>query len=381
LPDITTNRLHALTINLLEQLNGLDDFIFDPASFDIGSFPYVQRESERCCDQAIMALGNLHQELLKTGLQKYWLKQDDRALLPSAQLEVGTRNWKLSAPAPLNLVAPTDNAAIKEDSTRLIKKEEVSKPLSAIDEFLAKRMRSRESFRDELNRPSMISTTISPISSHQSFIVSPVLQPTPMLTDSSSVNSRISSTLLTTLVETLDGQGPRIPLNDDLWSSSSPMEGEDSMKMLTNEQDELGKYFVRQGRGMPSVWLDTPPNSLGSQSTTNEWGALGIPLAGILKVPGFGAGVEDGLEVVDQKLIPDPRLIPVDEKHDDLRELTPPTSVQSVDHAMRHDSSFFKYGGFCDGAKMSWRGAGGTMKELAKYGVRNSLLSLYCLEC
>jgi hypothetical protein len=311
--------------------------------------------------------------------------QDGMQEPPSSQAEAQTdipaESHHGVVPAPLKLIAPKDKAAIKEDDKQLIKKEDVSKQISAIDEFLAKRMRSRESFRDELNRLSMISTTISPISPHPSFTVSPVLQSTPMLTDSPIVNSRPTSTLLTTIMETLDGEGPPVPPKDDPWNSSPPMEGEDSAKMLTSEQDEPRKDSETLGRSMPTILPDIPPDSLGHQSATGEWGALGIPPAGTLKVLGFGDGVEDGLEVVGQKLVSDPGLIPADEKHDDPKDLTPATSVQSVDYAMRHDSSFFKYGGFCDSAKMSWRGAGGTMKELIKPGVRNSLLPPYCLRC
>lgn len=276
-------------------------------------------------------------------------------------------------PAPLRLISTKDKTAIKDDDKQLIKKEEVSKQISAIDEFLAKRMRSRESFRDELNRLSMISTTISPISPHPSFTVSPVLQSTPSLTDSPIVNSRPTSTLLSTIMETINAEGPPVPPKDDPWKSTSPIEEEDSGKMLINE-DEPRKDSETLVHGMPTILPDTPPDSLGRQSATDDWGALGLPLAGARKVPGFGDGVVDGLEVVGQNLVSDPGLIPADENQNDLRDLTPATSVQSVDYAMRHDSSFFRYGGFCDGAKMSWRGAGGTMKEITKPGVWHSLI-------
>jgi hypothetical protein len=305
---------------------------------------------------------------------------------PSCQAEVRTDNPTEShfddvVPAPLKLVAPKDKTATKEDDKQLIKKEEVSKQINAIDEFLAKRVRSRKSFRDELNRLSMISTNISPISPHPSFTVSPVLQSTSAYTDSPIGNSRPTSTLLFTIMETLDGQGPPVPPKDDPWNSPSPMEGEDSAKMLIDEQDEPRKDSETLGHGMPTILPDTPPDSLGRQSATDDWGALGIPLAGTLKVPGFGEGVEDGLEVVGQKLVSDPGLIPANENHDDVKDLTPATSVQSIDYAMRHDSSFFKYGGFCDGAKMSLRGAGGTMKELTKPGVRNFFVFLKIRMC
>ncbi len=447
--DITTNRLHALTINLLEQLNNLDEYIYDPGSFDVGSFPYIQREAERCSDQAIIALGNLHQVLLKAGLQQFQMVRDDRSLLPSAQQAHLIRNRGLSdvspmterpgfglgiqLPAersqsttavsptqpvldtpteistggpkngirelqalqskpevqadhpaesshyvavtePLKLVGQKDKVKTTEEEMQLIKKEEVSKQISTIDQFLARRMVSRESFRDELNRLSQISTTISPISPHPSITGSPAFQPTPTFTDSPIMNSRPDSYLMTTIMETLDGQGPPVPPKDDPWTSSSPVEREDKGTMSSDEPDEADEArkdsetlgFVRPVI-LPDAFPDTPPDSLGRQSGADEWGAIG--LAGTLKVPGFGDGVEEGLEVVGPGLVSDPGLIPADESNSH-KDLTPATSVQSVDYAMRHDSSFFKYGGFCEGAKMTLRGAGGTMKDVTKPAVR-----------
>jgi hypothetical protein len=176
---------------------------------------------------------------------------------------------------------------------------------------------------------------------------------------------------MTTIMETLDGQRPPAPPKDDPWSNSSPVEGEDHGKMLADEQDEARKDSETLGCIqpviLPDTFPDTPPDSTGRQSGTDEWGVIGI--AGTLKDPGFGEGVVDGLEVVGQKLVSDPGLIPADENHIH-KDLTPATSVQSVDYAMRQNSSFFKYGGFCESAKMALRGVGGTLKEVTKPAVR-----------
>jgi len=464
--DITTNRLHALTINLLEQLSSIDDYIYDPGSFDVGLFPYIQRESERCSDQAILALGSLHQVLLKAGLQLFKMVQDDRSLLPSARGGAVTRNRGMSDVSPMAerstlglgiqlptersrsvaVISPTqpvvdarmltsndssqnearepqtlqpevrtghateidqeiavtqplkrverkDKTAPTEEEQKLIKKEEVSKQISTVDQFLARRVMSRESFRDELNRLSRISTTISPISPHPNILMSPGFQPTPTFTDSpimdsrpnssvmnsrpdsSVMNSRPNSYLMTTIMETLNGEGPPVPPKDDPWGNLSPVEGEDHEKLSSDEPEEARKDSETLGFVQPIILPDklpdTPPDSLGRQSGTDEWGVMGI--ARTLKVPGFGEGVEDGLEVVGQKLVSDPGLIPADESH----SLTPATSVQSVDYAMRHDSSFFKYGGFCESAKMALRGVGGTMKEVTKPAVRFPTIITY----
>jgi hypothetical protein len=444
LPDVATSRLHALTINLLEQLNNLDEYIYDPGSFDVGSFPYIQRESERCSDETIIALGNLHQVLLKAGLQQFQMVQDDRSLLPSARQGLLARNRGMSdvspmtersplglgiqlagersqstsvvptlasvgasieasnempksetrekpvlqtqvqtdrpvendqhgaLPEPLKLVERKDKPPMEEER-QLIKKEEVIEQISAVDQFLARRMISRESFRDELNRLSQISLTISPISPHPSIRASGGFQPTPILTDSPVMNSRPNSYLMTTIMETLDGQGPPVPPKDNPWTNSSPIEEEDHGKMLADEPDEARKDSETLGFVKPVILSDTfpntPPDSTGRQSGADEWGTMGTAVE--RKYPGLGNGIGEGLEVVGQGLVSDPGLIPVNESHSH-NDLTPATSVQSVEYAMRHDSSFFKYGGFCDGAKMALRGVGGTMKDITKPAVRTS---------
>lgn len=272
-------------------------------------------------------------------------------------------------PEPLRLVEPADKAASRVDERQLIKEDEVRKQINVIDEFLAKRMKSRESFRDELNRLSMISTTESPISPDPNFTVSPVLQAAPTFTENPPPKQRSNSVLLATIMETLDGEGPPVPPKDDPWTPSTSMEGEDSGKMLTNEPDEPRKDSETLVIGMPKILPDTPPYGPGPRSPTDQWGTLGP--TGNLSARGYGDGVVDDKEVVGQKLISDPGLIPTNENYKDLKDLTPATSVQSVDYSLRHDSSFFKYGGFCDGAKMSLRGVGGTMKELRKPDVGN----------
>jgi hypothetical protein len=301
--------------------------------------------------------------------------KEPQVLQTEVRTDHPTRNdHYVAVPEPLKLVERVDKNTPPEEEKLLIKKEEVSKQISAVDQFLARRMISRESFRDELNRLSQISLTISPISPHPSMTASAGFQPTPTLTDSPVMNSRPDSYLMTTIMETLDGQRPPVPPKDDPWTNSSPVEGEDHGKMLAGEPgepEEARKDSETLGSVrpviLPDTFPDTPPDSTGRQSGTDEWGT--ISLSRTLKVPGFGDGVEEGLEVVGPGLVSDPGLIPADESHSH-KDFTPATSVQSVDYAMRHDSSFFKYGGFCEGAKMTLRGAGGTMKDVTKPAVR-----------
>ena len=75
------------------------------------------------------------------------------------------------------------------------------------------------------------------------------------------------------------------------------------------------------------------------------------------RVPGYGEGVEQGLEVVDH-IDRGSGLILANEEQLAVQP-TPSASVKSIDNPMRHDSSFYKFAGFCDGAKALIRGETG----------------------
>jgi hypothetical protein len=55
--------------------------------------------------------------------------------------------------------------------------------------------------------------------------------------------------------------------------------------------------------------------------------------------------------------------------NEDVNQPTPATSVQSVDYPMRPDSSFYQYGGFCEGARMILGGDKSALKVIRKPGV------------
>jgi hypothetical protein len=111
---------------------------------------------------------------------------------------------------------------------------------------------------------------------------------------------------------------------------------------------------------------DSPPLSQGRQSGTDEWRNLNLP--GKIQAPNSDEIVEGGLEVVGQTLVSDPGLILAKEDQPEP-EPTITTAVQSLGHPIRHDASFFKYGGFCGGAKLMQRRVGGALKVVKKPGV------------
>jgi hypothetical protein len=101
-------------------------------------------------------------------------------------------------------------------------------------------------------------------------------------------------------------------------------------------------------------------------------------LAQTLKLPGYGEGVPDGIQVVGQ-LVTDPGPMLVSELHD---QPTPATSVKSIDYPLRPDASFHKFGGFCSGAHMIRRGTKGATEVRKKPGAHlDAHISVKCINC
>jgi hypothetical protein len=92
-----------------------------------------------------------------------------------------------------------------------------------------------------------------------------------------------------------------------------------------------------------------------------------------LQVPGFREDVADGIEVIDN-IDRDNGLILASE--DQVVEPTPAASMESVHCPMRQDTSFYKFGGFCEGAKALIRGETG-FKIMKRPAVRASYLFPY----
>jgi hypothetical protein len=80
-----------------------------------------------------------------------------------------------------------------------------------------------------------------------------------------------------------------------------------------------------------------------------------LGLASTLKLPGFGKNVTDGIEAMKREStstgVADGLML-VNEPNG----LTPSTSTVSAHCAISHDSSFYRYGGFCEGAKLASKG-------------------------
>ena len=77
-----------------------------------------------------------------------------------------------------------------------------------------------------------------------------------------------------------------------------------------------------------------------------------------LRVPGYGAGIESGLEVVVD-IDHDNEKMVVEQEEPSFAQPPQTASMKSIDCPIAHDTSFYKFGGFCDGAKAMMQGETG----------------------
>jgi hypothetical protein len=99
-------------------------------------------------------------------------------------------------------------------------------------------------------------------------------------------------------------------------------------------------------------------------------------LAATLRVPSFGEGVEPGIEVVDN-VDRNNGLILANEDQIVVQP-TPTASMGSIGAPIRPDSSFYRFGGFCEGAKALLRGEQG-FKVMKRPAVRTSTFHSNCI--
>lgn len=500
-----------MTISLLEHFEKLDEYFDDPMAFDVGSFPYLQRQSESCCDQTVKALGALHQNLLssvppnddRAQLSSRRRVSDGRSSFSSVSPVVGTpaggvketpHNPPASSPnvptgtsygsftgqaqnSRLNQALPgawpgeqdingvdkgTVSPAIDErqgDSTwqdpfiasltqgvkltpanlnkkqeepepepNLIKQDEILSQVARNDEVLEKRRRSRMMFQEEMKR---LSSAMSSPSLQPSVATSPVLMSPINFADSPGTTSRPNSSVLMARSQSRESPlatpGERMSYGSGYWPLDRKNSAKDSFTGSTRSRGDSEPFMFGPpspqqpkddrveglSRNVHSFFSmkdpistnqaesskpitqppDLKPNSMPSpndrsgslkysggsetgllletaEDESDVIGSLGrhksLGLGRSLKLPGYGEGVEEGLEPVPRIERDDQGIMLADE---DNKVSTPAVSIQSFDYQIKHDSSFYRYGGFCDGAKMVLRGVNGAMKQVKKPGV------------
>lgn len=405
----TSGTLKDITINLKEQLETLSDYLEDSDNFDLGSFKMIQSESERCRDQAIGILGSLHQHMLSI-LQYKIPTRDDRRDLNTQHPAIGARpdsqispmqtvsppsftarnatgetrtttrisspsHYEANVPTELNIPTSTSYSSCKDEApssapevvsfsrpdsgVQLIDRAEVVRQMTSNENFLEKRRMSRQSFRQDIDflRQSSISSNATTSPRPGLSQTSPSLTYTAEFSESPIATSRPSSYLLMARRQSREGQSSLSPKGPSPRNSAPIPERQDSA---------ISELLIF---GPP----ESPPNS-GRQSAAEGHGTL----ARTLKLPGYGEGVPDGIQVVGQ-LESDAGLMLANE---DYNQPTPSTSVKSIEYPMRSDTSFHKFGGFCPGAHMIRRGTKGAQEVRKKPGAHlDAHISVKCIKC
>jgi hypothetical protein len=151
----------------------------------------------------------------------------------------------------------------------------------------------------------------------------------------------------------------RVSANDDFLSRRQ--------SSRTEFQEQLRAEFFLGVRNLPRDSIRMNRNHGGSQSVASAGPSFGSwtpsakgydstvsTLAATLRLPGYGVNVAYGIEAVREEGSSNHSngLMLADKRS----QSTPAASFRSVDCLMRHDSSFYAYGGFCEGAKMMLRG-------------------------
>ena len=246
---------------------------------------------------------------------------------------------------PRQLIADlSPSSAASNQSVRFIPKEIVNYRLSANEEFLERRRQSRLIFQNELRRSivsieedrvSQVFDNPSPILDYSAMTSSPI----------DGRGSRLSGSGYDTLMTRQRSQGQAS--QGTRSSRTSSILHERPRPERQDRQDSQDSIF-----GLRAAPL-SPPLSEHRTSGNETWGIL----ATTLQVPGFGSGVEDGLMPVGG--VDHENGLILANENQIVSQPTPTASMKSIDYPMTQNSSFYKFGGFCDGSKAMIRGETG----------------------
>ncbi|KAM3084197.1 hypothetical protein ACMFMG_001698 [Clarireedia jacksonii] len=280
---------------------------------------------------------------------------------------------------------------------KLIPKEVVNLRINANDEFLERRRQSRIMFQElrhsfssiEENRASEAFSDGSPWSSYSS-TSSPIER-------HSSRGSGYDDLIGRKRSQGQASQGGN-SRNGSLRDATKP-ESEFISPYSLKPPMSPGISEYQPSESGNSVFMKSPVSPPTAELTTenSQWGQLAPPatLASTLHVTGFPAGIEDGLEVVPlaesglevvPQPEPEPAPVPAPVENRSVSRIdnhfTP--SIKSIECPMRHDTSFYKFDGFCPGAKAMIRGETGfkvVKRPSRDQGHYSATLSARCIKC
>ncbi|CZR64176.1 uncharacterized protein PAC_14073 [Phialocephala subalpina] len=433
--DDLKQRFKNLRTDVRDRIDECDEFEEDPESFRAAAFSSIEREAQDCADQCITIFHNVRERVGLVAPRSLAVgspPRDDRTQLasmrqrapsmrkpvPSPSQSTSSQNslptpaaspperrlyldispaepvkpkspWTIDSPSQFDLGAHmsppsrsqrrTSREASPGSTTdaegRLIPREVVLSRVRANEEFLQRRRDSRLMFQNEFRK------SISSIDEHR---VSEIFTTSPILTPISPTGATGGMS-----ISPIDGRASRTSMSDyqtlmtrqrsqggaSQGTRSSIASSEFQERPATRRHDsEADSIFGLRAAGPLSPPLSEHRSSAGLE---------GIPVAATLRLPDFGEGVYQGIEVVDNTDYT-AGLIPVHDNEPPPVQLTssaPATSVRSIDHPMRHDASFFKFGGFCDGAKALVRGETGFKIYKRPAGHYSATVSARCIKC
>lgn len=415
-----------------DRIDECDEFEEDPESFSATAFSNIEREAQNCADQCITIFQNVRERVSVVAPKSRAVgspPRDDRAQLasmrqrapsmrkpvPSSSQSTTSQNplptpaasppdkqlyldispiepikpkspWTIDSPSQFDLGAHMSPPSRSQRRTsrevspgsttdaegRLIPREVVLSRVRANEEFLARRRDSRLMFQNEFRK------SISSIDEHRvsdAFTTSPILTPVSATGGMpiSPIDGRASRTSMSDYQTLMTRQRSQGGASQGTRSSIASSEFQERATARRHDSEADSIFGLRAAGPL------SPPISDHRSSA----GLEGIPVAATLRLPDFGEGVYQGIEVVDTTDYT-AGLIPVHDNEPPPVQPTssaPAASVRSIDHPMRHDASFFKFGGFCEGAKALVRGETGFKIYKRPAGHYSATVSARCIKC
>lgn len=284
--------------------------------------------------------------------------------------------WVIENPAQFSTgaspLSPRSISPSSRDTVLLIGRDIISRRLSANDDFLERRRQSRIEFQNQL-RASVTSVEecrASEVLSGSSIFNSPTFGHSPLLPVSNDKHkayeppsSNFGSPGSGGSPSPIEGRTARFSGGYDTLMTRQRSQGQASQTSRGSRtssliQDRLQRADSQASQesvfGLRAAAPLSPPLSEHRSSASEN-------LATTLQLPGFGRGVEPGLEAVDAVDRESGLILASESSENIYGHPTPTASVTSVDNyfPMRHDTSFYKLGGFCEGAKAMMKGDAG----------------------
>ncbi|KAJ5040526.1 uncharacterized protein L3040_006180 [Drepanopeziza brunnea f. sp. 'multigermtubi'] len=261
----------------------------------------------------------------------------------------------------------------------LIPREAVRSRVDANDEFLERRRQSKLSFLIEMRK------SVSSIDEERE---RKSLVDVPRPGSPNFGSATIATSIATSPVE---ARSSRLSLSGhDILMTREKSQGQASQGTRSSRTSSILQDTCQSPRqdsrdsilGLRAAPLSPPLSehgtSIGSGGTETWRTLVGEAIATTLQTPDFGKGVEPGIEVVtgidheNEKIAVGP---------DEYHHPTPTASMESVDCPIRHDTSFYKFGGFCEGSKAVLRGENGFKIVKRPAGHYSATISARCVKC